>query len=124
MAKNRTDSTRQLKVSESIKQALAEGLRKGKFHTLDSTITISEVKISPDLKNATIYVIPLGIQPEDKKMFIENLASYTSDFRKIIAAKVNLRYCPDLVFKFDDLFEKANKIETLFHKIEYSSVDE
>jgi ribosome-binding factor A len=105
---------RMLRVAEMIRHKLAEMLSRGDIHddTLAShVITIPEVRITPDLKTATVYVMPLG--GEGAK---EVIAAFNSNKRYIrgeIARAVNLKFAPDLKFRFDEMFDEAARIEAL-----------
>ena len=107
-------SQRQLRVGELIRHALAEMLSRGEIHdpTIEShMITVPEVRMSPDLRLATIYVMPLG--GKDEKAVVEALERNKKFLRGEIARRVNLKFAPDLRFRADERFDEAERIEKL-----------
>ena len=93
---------------------MAELLSRGEIHDdvlAKHVITVPEVRLSPDLKVATVYIMPLG--GEDSKPIIDALARNKSYIRTEIAHSVNLKYAPDLRFRRDETFDEANRIEKL-----------
>ena len=107
-------SQRQLRVGETVRHALAEILAHGNVHDPDlegHIITVPEVRMSPDLKLATIYVMPLGGRDTDK--VIAALARNKKFLRGEIAHRVNLKFAPDIRFHIDDRFDEAERIEKL-----------
>ena len=110
----RGPSQRQLRVGEEIRNALALIFAHGETHTpiLDgSSITVSEVRISPDLRNATAYVMPLAGSNKEEVMIA--LADNASRLRGMVSRKIILRTSPRIVFKLDTSFEVANRINVL-----------
>jgi ribosome-binding factor A len=107
-------SQRMLRVGELIRHKLAEMLSRGEIHddVLSShVITIPEVRLSPDLKLATVYVMPLG--GNDVKPVVEALTRNKKFIRAEVAQALNLRYAPDLRFREDETFEEATRIDRL-----------
>jgi ribosome-binding factor A len=107
-------SQRMLRVGELIRHKLAELLTRGEVHddTLASHIvTITEVRLTPDLRIATVYVMPLG--GSDVKLVIEALKRNKKFIRAEVARTVNLRYAPELRFVEDETFEEATRIDRL-----------
>ena len=107
-------SQRQLRVGELVRHALAELLMRGEVHDPvieGHMITIPEVRMSPDLKLATIYVMPLG--GKDVKEVITALNDNKRFLRGEIAHRVNLKFAPDIRFRLDERFEEAERIEKL-----------
>jgi ribosome-binding factor A len=107
-------SQRQLRVGETVRHALAEILAHGNVHDPDlegHIITVPEVRMSPDLKLATIYVMPLG--GRDTEVIIEALNRNKKFLRGEVAHRVNLKFAPDLRFHADDRFDEAERIEKL-----------
>lgn len=103
-----------LRVGELIRHKISEMLARGDIHddVLSShVITIPEVRLSPDLKIATVYVMPLG--GEDVKPVIDALARNRKYIRAEVAHTLNLRYAPDLRFREDETFEEATRIDRL-----------
>lgn len=110
-------SPRQLKVGEEIRHALAAALQQGDYpwpaDVPRHLITVTEVRISPDLRNATVYIIPLGGAhiPETVKA----LNAQHHFFKNVIAHEVQLRWVPQLHFEADTSFAYAEKIEKILH---------
>ena len=105
---------RQLRVGEMIKQALSMIFirNEAKIPNLETNnITVTEVRMSQDLKIAKAYVLPLGGKDADEK--IKVLAEYSFLVRKILSQKVITKFLPKLLFRKDESFEYAEKIENL-----------
>jgi len=103
-----------LRVGELIRHKLSEMLVRGEIHDdviASHSITIPEVRLSPDLKIATVYVMPLG--GVDMKPVIEALNRNRKYIRAEVAHTLDLRYAPDLRFREDETFEEATRIERL-----------
>ena len=110
----KTVTQRQLRVGEMIKQSLSMIFIKNeaKLPNLETNmITVTEVKMSQDLKIAKAYVMPLGGKDADKS--IEKLKEYSFLIRKILSKKVFMKFLPKLLFRKDESFEYAEKIENL-----------
>ncbi|WP_375174318.1 30S ribosome-binding factor RbfA [Pseudooceanicola sp.] len=108
-------SQRQLRVGETIRRALSEVLQRGDIHDPDlnrMSITVGEVRISPDLKVATAYVLPLGGQGQDEVVGL--LARNKGELRRMIGKKLGLKYTPDLRFRLDDTFDRMDETRRLF----------
>ena len=107
-------SQRQLRVGEMIKQSLSMIFirNEAKIPNLETNnITVTEVRMSQDLKIAKAYVLPLGGKDADEKVKI--LAEYSFLVRKILSQKVITKFLPKLLFRKDESFEYAEKIENL-----------
>jgi len=107
-------SQRQLRVGELIRHAIAEMLSRGEVHDPvieEHMITIPEVAMTPDLRLATIYVMPLG--GRDAKPVIEALERNKKFLRGEIARRINLKFAPDIRFRFDERFDEAERIEKI-----------
>ena len=107
-------SQRQLRVGEAVRHALAEVLAQGEVHdpVLEGhMITVPEVRMSPDLRLATIYVMPLGGRGGDE--VVAALERNKRYLRGVIARKVNLKFAPDIRFRIDERFDEAERIERL-----------
>jgi ribosome-binding factor A len=107
-------SQRQLRVGETVRHAVADILVDGSVHDSDlesHIITVPEVRMSPDLKLATIYVMPLG--GRDTEIVIAALERNKKFLRGEVARRVNLKFAPDLRFRVDDRFDEAERIEKL-----------
>ena len=110
-------SQRQLRVGELIKQSLGQIFLKdeAKVPVLETkNITVTEVRMSPDLKNARAYVIPLGGKNTDKAVSI--LTEFSHLIRKALSKKVDMKFLPKVHFVSDKSFDYAEKIETLIKK--------
>jgi len=120
MAKHRTHdgpgpSQRQLRVGELIRRTLSEVLMRGDIHDPELnrlSITVGEVRCSPDLKIATAFVMPLG--GEAQGAAIEYLARNKPELRRIIGRKAGLKFTPDLRFRLDETFDQMDETRRLF----------
>ncbi len=121
MRRNSTSepSQRQLRAGEQIRHIVAQTLQRGHFHNevlADSShITVTEVKISPDLKNATAYVMSLGGANMDE--IIPALNDAHTVFQKDIGQQVAFKFTPRIRFAKDDSFDKAQRIEDILREI-------
>jgi ribosome-binding factor A len=107
-------SQRQLRVGELIRHELADMLSRGDIHdpVIEThLITVPEVRMSPDLRLATVYVMPLG--GRDIEDVIEALENNKRYVRGEIARRVNLKFAPEIRFHADERFEEAERIEKL-----------
>jgi ribosome-binding factor A len=107
-------SQRQLRVGELIRHELAEMLSRGDIHDPvieGHMITVPEVRVSPDLRLATIYVMPLG--GRDIEKVIEALDRNKRYVRGEIGRRVNLKFAPEIRFRVDERFDEAERIEKL-----------
>jgi len=107
-------SQRQQRVAELVRHALAEVLSRGDLQDdvlTRNVITIPEVRMSPDLKLATAYVMPLGGKDEDA--VIKALEKNKKVLRQEVARRVNLKFAPDLRFRRDESFDEAARIDAL-----------
>ena len=114
---NNQFSQRQLRVGEMIKQSLGQIFLKGeaKVPTLETNnITVTEVRMSPDLKNARAYVIPLGGKDSDKT--VDLLTDCSHLIRKTLAKKIHMKFLPKILFISDKSFDYAENIEKLIKK--------
>lgn len=112
--KKNEPSQRQLRVGEELRHVLATVLRRNESidPMLDSlSITVSEVRISPDLRNATAYVAPLGGENGDD--LVDMLNERAGAIRRQVTSQVHLKYSPKLRFKLDQSFEQAEHIDRL-----------
>ena len=111
-------SQRQLKVGEELRHLISNALLRSSFydeHIENNNITITEVNVSPDLKNAKVFVMPLG--GENKADVLNSLNKATGRLKKIISSNISLRQTPKLIFKIDETFEYAKKINDIIDKI-------
>lgn len=120
MAKNKFQdgpgpSQRQLRVGETIRRALAQVLQRGDVHD-DAlgrmSITVSEVRCSPDLKVATAFVMPLGGQGEEEAL--EALRRNRSELRRAVNKSLALKFSPELRFRLDETFDRMDDTRRMF----------
>lgn len=107
-------SQRQLRVGELIRHALAGMLARSDIHDevlAKHVVTVPEVRLSPDLKLATAYIMPLG--GEDIAPVLKALEGHKRYIRGEIAHSVNLKYAPDIRFRQDESFAEAARIDAL-----------
>jgi ribosome-binding factor A len=107
-------SQRQQRVAELIRHALAEVLSRGDLQDgvlTKNVITIPEVRMSPDLKLATAYIMPLG--GKDEEAVLKALDKNKKILRQEVARRVNLKFAPDLRFLRDESFDEAARIDAL-----------
>ena len=105
-----------LRVAELVRHACAEVLARGEINdpVLEThVVTVPRVKMSPDLKLATLFVMPLG--GKDANAVIKALDRHRAFLRGEIARKVNLKFAPDVRFKIDDSFDNSAKIDALLN---------
>jgi len=110
-------SQRQLRVGELIKQSLGQIFLRdeAKVPTLETkNITVTEVRMSPDLKNARAYVIPLG--GKDTENTVDVLTKFSYLIRKALSKKIDMKFLPKVSFIGDKSFDYAEKIEKLFQE--------
>tara|TARA_B100000953_G_scaffold106498_1_gene87282 strand:- start:124 stop:492 length:369 start_codon:yes stop_codon:yes gene_type:complete len=110
-------SQRQLRVGELIKQSLGQIFLRdeAKVPKIDTkSITVTEVRMSPDLKNARAYVIPLGGKDSDEAVSI--LTEFSYRIRKVLSKKVDMKFLPRVSFVSDKSFDYAEKIEKLIQE--------
>lgn len=110
---------RQLRVGEEIRHALSAIFMRGELHEAELrgiSITVSEVRISPDLKNATAYVMPLGGAKREAVM--DALAELAPNLRSMVGHKLHLKFTPRLSFRLDNSFDEAHRIHTLLSQPE------
>ncbi len=110
-------SPRQLRVGEELRHALAASFQDGDYpwpaDVPRSIITVTEVRVSPDLRNATAYIVTMGGQHNDETVKVLNQSK--PYFRHVIAENVELRFVPQIHFQLDTSFEYAEKIERILH---------
>lgn len=110
-------SQRQLRVGEQVRHALAEILARGEIHDPvieGHIITVPEVRMTPDLKLATAYVMPLAGKDEDAVVAVLNRLSRA--FRGALSKRLkDMRSMPEVRFRIDDRFDEASKIDALLN---------
>ena len=115
---NSVKSQRQLKVGEELRHLISGVLLRESFYDeylKDNNITVTEVNVSPDLKNAKVYVMPLG--GKNKSDVLNSLNKVTGRIKKIISSSISLRQTPKILFKIDETFEYARNIQNILEKI-------
>ncbi len=117
-------SQRQLRVGEEIRHILSDVLRRAHFRDPDlagAVITVTEVRVSPDLKNATAFVMPLTGATgagDDTDTVLKALDRAHAYIRTLVAEQLNLRFAPTLSFKRDASFDAASRIEQVLQRPE------
>ncbi len=112
---------RTLKVGEAMRHALADILARTEFGdpALDGHIlSVSEVRVSPDLRHATVFVRPFGTDAAGEKAVLAALRSHARRLRHELAERVNLKYAADLQFRVDDRLAEAERIDQLMRRPE------
>ncbi len=120
----KTFSQRQLRVGELVKQNLGELFirNEAKIPSINSKlITVTEVRMTPDLKTARVYVIPLG--GVDMKDTVSVLSEYSHLVRKALSKRLDIKFLPKLTFVEDNSFEYAEKIEKIIRKIKINDTE-
>ena len=120
MAKNKIPdgqgaSQRQLRVGELIRRTLYELLMRGEVHDPDLnrvSITVGEVRMSPDLRIATAYVCPLGGQGGEDVVAL--LARNKGEIRRLVNKQLTIKFSPDLRFRLDDTFDRLEDTRRMF----------
>ena len=112
-----SSSQRQLRVGELIKQSLGQIFLRDEAKVpslITKNITVTEVRMSADLKNARAYVIPLG--GKDTKNTVNVLTKFSHLIRKALSKKIDMKFLPKVYFVGDESFDYAEKIEKLIQK--------
>lgn len=110
---------RQLRVGEEIRHALSAIFLRDELHEpalRGTSITVSEVRISPDLKNATAYVMPLGGGNREEVM--QTLRELCPTLRTLVGNNIRLKYTPRISFRLDNSFDEAHRINSLLNQPE------
>ncbi|EDQ06691.1 Ribosome-binding factor A [Sulfitobacter indolifex] len=108
---------RQLRVGETVRRALSDVLARGDVHDTDLnrlSITVGEVRMSPDLKIATAYVLPLGGEGQDEVLKL--LARNKNELRRQVAKKLTLKFSPDLRFQLDRTFDQMDDTRRMMNQ--------
>jgi ribosome-binding factor A len=109
-------SQRQLRVSELLRRTLADVLARGDVHDPELNripITVSEVRASPDLKIATVFVMPLGGREEE--IALKALRRNSGELRHLVSREMTLKYAPQLRFKLDETFDRMEETRRLLN---------
>ncbi|KQU55059.1 ribosome-binding factor A [Bosea sp. Leaf344] len=115
-ARSSGSNQRQLRIGELVRHALAEMLARGDIHDevlSKHVVTVPEVRIAPDLKLATCFIMPLG--GGDVKPVLKALNDHKRYIRGEIAHRVNLKYAPDIRFLADESFAEAERVDALLY---------
>ncbi len=110
-------SQRQLRVGELIRRALSDVLARGDVHDPDlnrMSITVGEVRTSPDLRIATAYVLPLGGRGQEE--VIRLLARNKGELRRVVSKKLSLKFAPDLRFQLDETFDRMDETREMLNR--------
>ena len=105
---------RQLRVGEVIRRALSEILQRGELHDSDLahvSVTVSEVKVAPDLRHATAFVLPLGGVNTD--VVVRALARNRTELRRLVTDRIDLKFSPELSFQADTRFDQMDRTRSL-----------
>ena len=114
---NRAPGQRQLRVGEEIRHLLADLLERGNMRDpdlRDATITVTSVDVSPDLRNATAFVMPLGGRDEER--LLAALRRAAPWFRARVGERAGLRFAPEIRFETDRTFDEADRIGSLLRR--------
>ncbi len=112
---------RQLRVGEVIRRALSDTLARGDVHDPDlarASITVSEVRASPDLRHATAFVMPLG--GVNVEGVLKALNRNRAELRRLVTAQIDLRFSPELSFQTDTSFDSMDRTRALLASPEVS----
>jgi len=113
-SEDKTPSLRLLRVAENVRHAISTVIARGDVHDPDLvgvSITVSEVRVSPDLRHAAVYIMPLG--GNDQETIIKALNKAAPYLRGQLAKRVRMKYLPRLDFRIDESFDEASSIEKL-----------
>lgn len=111
---NEDQSVRLLKVGERVRHIISELLARGEVHDDvigAHTVSVTEVRMSPDLRNAKVYVKPL--LGEDEVLVLKALKQNTAYFQREVAQRLGLKFAPKLQFREDESFDEASRIDEL-----------
>jgi ribosome-binding factor A len=110
---------RQLRVGEVIRRALSEILSRGEIHDPDLarvSVTVAEVRVSPDLRQATAYVLPLG--GVNTAEVVRALGRNRAELRRLVTDRIDLRFSPELAFRADTRFDQMDRTRDLLRSPE------
>jgi ribosome-binding factor A len=110
---------RQLRVGEVIRRALAEILSRGELHDPELahvSVTVAEVRVSPDLRQATAYVMPLG--GINTAEVVRALGRNRAELRRLVTDRIDLRFSPELAFRADARFDQMDRTRDLLRSPE------
>jgi len=110
----RSGAQRRLRVGEELRHALSGILRRGECRDpalRDASVAVTEVRLGSDLRNATVFVMPLG--GANATEIVAGLKRSTAFLKRLVAREVTLRYAPNLIFELDLSFDQADRIAVL-----------
>ena len=110
---------RQLRVGEVIRRALSEILSRGDVHDPDlarASVTVAEVRVSPDLRQATAYVMPLG--GVNTAEVVRALGRNRAELRRLVTDRIDLRFSPELAFRADTRFDQMDRTRDILRSPE------
>ena len=110
---------RQLRVGEVIRRALSEILARGEVHDPDLarvSVTVAEVRVSPDLRQATAYVLPLG--GVNTAEVVRALGRNRAELRRLVTDRIDLRFSPELAFRADTRFDQMDRTREILRSPE------
>ena len=109
-------SQRQLRVGQEVRKVIAEAIEQGEVRSpeiAEAFITITQVIMSPDLKYATVYLMTLN--GKNLGVVLEQMQAEKWLFKKLVAAKLKLRYTPEINFRVDDTFDEVDRVNKLLN---------
>lgn len=120
MSKNKSSGTsgpgqRQLRVGELIRRTLSDVLQRGDLHDPDigrMSITVGEVRVTPDLRTATAYILPLG--GGDREAALALLRRNTAELRHLVVKGMSIKFAPDLKFEIDETYDRIEETRRMF----------
>jgi ribosome-binding factor A len=121
-------SQRQLRVGEQVRQEIAKTLQRGHFKNTELVdksrlITVTEVRMTPDLKNARAYVMPLGGKAEDIESLLPALNAEAKEFQADLGHALAMKFTPRVQFIVDNSFDEASRIESILRNIQTSDTE-
>jgi len=114
--RNKGPSQRQLRVSENLRHELSQIFTRIDIRDedlLDVIITVSEIRTSPDMRQATVYVMPLG--GKNKDIVVDALTRHRKFLRGELSRRVTLKYMPELHFRLDETFDESGRISDVLN---------
>ncbi len=116
-SRGRAPSQRQLRMGELVRHALVEVLNRGQMRDpvlADTAVTVTEVRVSPDLRQATVYVVPLG--GGQTAEVVRALAGASGYFQAQLGSMIESKFTPRLVFRADESFDSADRVDALIRE--------
>lgn len=116
---HKAPSQRQLRVGEEIRHALSSVFERGELRDpvlQNVSVTVTEVRVSPDLKKATAFVLPLGGDQTQAQDVVEALTRAQAFLRRCLAGMIRLRYAPEVSFDIDKTYDQVDRIDRLLQE--------